>query len=166
MENMEEKNITQGENEAVEETVTEEMTADEQVGAEERKFTQKEVDDIVRRRLERERKKYESLVGDGEYFKEELLKREKAVMGREMRVLALERLKSENIPEEAAALLNFNSMDEFEASCETLIRVFNPIMKKAVGDAVGAVFRENGRTPRTGTENLNPDTLFREAFRP
>ena len=47
MENMEGKNITQGENEAVEAAVTEEMTADEQVGAEERKFTQKEVDDIV-----------------------------------------------------------------------------------------------------------------------
>lgn len=167
MENMEEKNITQGENEAVEAAVTEEMTADEQVGEEEHKFSQKEVDDIVRRRLERERKKYESLVGDGEYFKEDLLKREKALMVREMKVSALERLKHEEIPAEAAALLNYNSMDEFEASYETLIRVFNPIVKKAVEDAVGAVFRENGRIPRTGSEkNLNPDTLFREAFRP
>ena len=166
MDNMEETNITQAENEAIEDTVTANMTAEEQGEAEERKFSQKEVDDIVRRRLERERKKYESLAGDGEYFKEDLLKREKALIVREMKVSALERLKHEKIPAEAAALLNYNSMDEFEASYETLIRVFNPIVKKAFDDAVGSVFRENGRTPRTGSENSNPDTLFREAFRP
>lgn len=162
MENMEEKNVTQGEKEVVEETVTEDMTVAGQGEAEEHKFSQKEVDDIVKRRLERERKKYESLMGDGEYFKEELLKREQALIRREYRVSAVERLRSKGFPIEAAGLLNYNSPEEFEKSYKTLIDILGPIMQ----DAVTAVFKANGRTPQTGTISANPDTMLRGAFRP
>ena len=162
MDNMEETNITQAENEAIEDTVTANMTAEEQGEAEERKFSQKEVDDIVRRRLERERKKYESLSSDGTYFREELLEREQALTRREYRVTALERLRSKGFPIEAADLLNYNSPDEFEDSYNKLVEVLTPIVQ----DAVTAVFKANGRTPQTGSVSANTDTMLREAFRP
>ncbi len=162
MDNMEETNITQAENEATEESVTENMTAAEQGEAEDHKFSQKEVDDIVRRRLERERKKYESLAGDGEYFREDLLKREQALIRREYRVSAVERLRSKGLPIEAADLLNYNSPDEFEESYNKLVGVLTPIVQ----DAVMETFKANGRTPQTGSISASPDSIFREAFRP
>ncbi len=162
MDNMEEMNDTQAANGAVEETATEEMTAIEQGEAEERKFTQKDVDDIVRKRLERERKKYESLAGDGEYFRNELIEREKALIRREYKVSAVERLRSKGLPIAAADLLNYNSPDEFEESYKKLVDILAPILQNAVKE----VFKTNGREVQTGNPHVNNDTMLREAFRP
>lgn len=161
-ESMEEMNDTQAANGAVEETITNDMTAIEQGETEERKFTQKEVDDIVRRRLERERKKYESLSSDGEYFKNELIEWEKALTRREYKASAVERLQKAGLPVEAAELLNYNNPDAFEESYKKLVDILKPIAQNAVKE----VFKTNGRAVQTRNLHPNNDAMLREAFRP
>lgn len=125
---------------------------------EEKTFTQAEVNEIVRRRLAKEREKYTSLLdGEGE---QKLLEREKAVLKRELRADALDRIKEQNYPDSMADLLDYTDEESCRASFEKVTNVFKDLKKQAFEDA----FRSRGNTPKVGGQ-LQKDSI-REAFRP
>ena len=126
------------------------------VAQEGKTFTQEEVNEIVQRRLAREREKLAAESENSEAEKK-LMEREKAVLHRELRADALERLKEDDLPAKLADLINCENAEDFSRTYKTVVAAF----KEAV-DAVPKV-PERGGAP----EPAQPRTdWFREAFRP
>ena len=154
------------------EAVTEAETAAEQETAqqqepEQRTFSQDEVNAIVQKRLERERERSNSLLGSGEAFRDELLKREKAVTEREFRATARERLSNEQLPVEAAELLKFDDEKSFEASYKLLAEVLKSIRDSSTKKAVESIFKQHGRNPKGGgSTGRDVDDELKAAFAP
>lgn len=123
----------------------------------ERTFTQAEVDEIVKDRLSRERKKTAKLFDEG-YLSEELKEREAAVLKKELTYEAKDKLKESGIPEGVAELLRYEDREIFEESLEKAIKVFQPIRKQAVEEAL------KGSTPRGGNVDVSKDSSVRKAF--
>lgn len=124
-------------------------------------FTQSEVDEIVQRRLDRERKKRNALLGDGEEFQRELLRREQAVLERELRATARERFQRTGLPGDACDLLRYDSQEDFERSYRRAVEILTPIRR----EAVEAAFKAGGRTPQRGSGGPGRDSI-RDAFHP
>ena len=125
---------------------------------EEKTFTQDEVNEIVRRRLAKEREKFTSLMdGEGE---NKLIEREKAVLKRELRADALDKLKEKQYPSSLADLLDYTDEESCNASFDKVIGVFQDLKKQAFE----AAFKSGAHTPRAG--GIAPVNNIREAFRP
>lgn len=116
-------------------------------------FTQDEVNEIVQRRLAKERK------SENKEAVEELAAREKAVLKRELRAEALDRLRADDMPVELADLINCDTAEGFENTYKAVVSAF----RKATANS-----------PRTGikvgvcTEPQRPvyTDKIREAFSP
>lgn len=76
-----------------------------------RTFTQEEVDEIVRKRLARERKRTEPDSGDD---------REKALEERELKVMAREKLLAEGMPSQLADILRYSDEETLEEAMNTI----------------------------------------------
>ncbi|WP_346663999.1 DUF4355 domain-containing protein [uncultured Merdimonas sp.] len=137
-------------------TVTEEQKTGQQQGADHqhedpqeghqrqpRTFTEEEVNDIVRKRLNREREKLTKAFEEGTR-ESDLDERERKILKRELRADTLEKLAENGMPAGLADLVNYDSAEECEKSLATVSAVFN----QAVNEAVRGKARQS--TPRDG----------------
>lgn len=119
-------------------------------------FTQEQLDDIVSKRLAREKEKWEKAQLDAqteaqklekmteaqkkEYARqkkeEELTKREQEITRRELTAVAKEQLIEANIPVELAEFLDYSDADHVKASVEKLTKSFNTALEKAVAEKI------------------------------
>lgn len=136
MENMEAVQDTQGV------AVGKEQTTDEKT------FTQSELDEILKKRLAREREKM-NLIATGE-FEQKLLARERAVMTKEFRAVARERLTEAGLPTVAAEFIDCTSEEAFESSYQKMAKMLGPMLEQAVETKVDERFRQVGHTPQKG----------------
>ncbi len=86
----------------------------------ERTFTQAEVEELIGRRLARERKKYERETGQTEGQDTGASERESELTSREMRVMAKEKLLDKGLPLELADCLKFEDEETLEKAIETI----------------------------------------------
>ena len=108
-----------------------------------RTFTEEEVNDIVRKRLNREREKLTKAFEEGTR-ESDLDERERKILKRELRADTLEKLAENGMPAGLADLVNYDSAEECEKSLATVSAVFN----QAVNEAVRGKARQS--TPRDG----------------
>lgn len=108
-----------------------------------RTFTEEEVNDIVRKRLNREREKLTKAFEEGTR-ESDLDERERNILKRELRADTLEKLAENGMPAGLADLVNYDSAEECEKSLATVSAVFN----QAVNEAVRGKARQS--TPRDG----------------
>lgn len=112
-----------------------EETADQQE-SNEKTFTQAEVDEIIRKRLARERRKTETESDtDGEQDTGD--DREKTLEERELRVMAKEKLLDSGMPSNLADVLRYSDEKSLEKAIEA-IRNLNQEPRKAWGERMGA----------------------------
>lgn len=102
----------------------------------EKKYTDDDVDRILAKKIAAERSK------NIKQYSEELEKRERAVLQRELAAEAKERLANDSLPSSLLELMNYNSTEEFEESYAKVSKVFKETLKQRI----------SGRKPE------NPDT--------
>lgn len=131
-------------------------------GTPEKTFTQAEVDEIVKERLSRERKKTAKLFDEG-YLSEEMKEREAALLKKELTYEAKERFEQLGYPGSLADLLNYQDKDSFEESFQRAVDIIKPLRKSIAEKLIG---ESSSGAPRTGQrENYNAEEqLLREAF--
>lgn len=96
-----------------------------------RTFTEEEVNDIVRKRLNREREKLTKAFEEGTR-ESDLDERERKILKRELRADTLEKLAENGMPAGLADLVNYDSAEECEKSLATVSAVFNQAVNQAV----------------------------------
>ena len=117
-----------------------------------RTFTEEEVNDIVRKRLNREREKLTKAFEEGTR-ESDLDERERNILKRELKADTLEKLAENNMPPGLAELVNYDSAEDCEKSLATVTKAFNA----AVNQAVKAKARQS--TPREAPYYGNPDPV-------
>lgn len=118
-----------------------------------RTFTEEEVNDIVRKRLNREREKLTKAFEEGTR-ESDLDERERNILKRELKADTLEKLAESGMPAGLADLVNYDSAEECEKSLATVVKVFNT----AVNQVVKSKARQT--TPReSGTFSGKPDPI-------
>lgn len=116
-------------------------------------FTEEEVNDIVRKRLNREREKLTKAFEEGTR-ESDLDERERNILKRELRADTLEKLAESNMPAGLADLVNYDSAEE----CEKSLKIVSAVFNQAVNQAVKAKARQS--TPReSSTFSGKPDPL-------
>lgn len=125
----------------------------------EKKYTDEDVNDIVKKRLARERKKF----GEPDEYIKEIEEREGKVLERELKLEARERYKKftwadrVEFPEVALELLDYSSKEAFDKSFE----LFGELGRQIY---VGFMDRYAAYgTPKGGSGNMRPDAT-RDAF--
>ena len=91
-----------------------------------------------------------------------LIEREKAVLKRELRADALDKLKEAGLPVSLADLVDYSDEESYTASFERVRGAFEPAIKEAVTKARTEMLK--GSSPQTGS--VQPANNIREAFRP
>lgn len=141
-------------------TGADEQGQEENQGEDQRTFTQDEVNEIVQRRLDRERKK--AGTEENTDLKERikaLEEREAAVLEKELKTDALDTLKSKGLPDSLLELVDFSSKEGYEASLKKVIDTLSPMLAEK-----GEMLRVN----TGGTHNDNDidtvDKRLRAAF--
>ncbi len=137
----------------------------EQVNAdqheEERRFTQEEVNDIVQKRLAKERERL-SKVFQEEKQLSELEERERNILKRELRADAIEELSKRNLSTRLADLLDYSSQEEMQKSMDEVTAIF----QSALSDKIRPMARQS--TPYEGSGgsgiNVTVDAAMRKAF--
>lgn len=102
----------------------------------EKTFTQQQLNDIVEKRLAKERKRLMGMIADDEATKAELMKNR-------LQLEVTKKLTQEEHPIELADLLDYSDEEKCNASYNKIIEVFNIAVKKEVDRR----FKANGRTP-------------------
>lgn len=129
---MENMNINE---EEVQGTVTQEETAGEKENTEQkeqlRTFTQDEVNEIVRKRLNKEREKITKAFQEGSK-ESDLEERERNILKRELKADTLEKLAAAGMPYSLSELIDYSSKEECEKSLATVSKVFNAAVNEAV----------------------------------
>lgn len=145
---------------------TEQQEVAEPTGAETGKtFTQEEVDKIVEKRLNRERKKFSSLLNGDDPREAELAERERALEIKELRADAKGILAEKGLPMEALELLNYTDKE----SCEKSIEALEAVVKTASQARVEFLLR-GGKPMKKGPSTLEEPAdplrnVFQNAFR-
>ncbi len=109
----------------------------------ERTFTQDEVNDIVQKRLAKERERL-SKVFQEEKQLSELEERERNILKRELRADAIEELNKRGLPTRLADLLDYSSGENFNSSMAEVTAIF----KGALGEKLKPYARQT--TPLEG----------------
>ena len=115
-------------------TVTEEPKTGQQEsrqGKDEKTFTTEEVNEIVQRRLAREREKLSKAFQEGTK-ESDLEERERRILKRELRADVLETLAENRMPAGLADLVNYDSKEDCEKSLKVVSTVFNQAVNEAV----------------------------------
>jgi organic radical activating enzyme len=123
-------------------------------------FTQDEVNEIVEKRLNRERKKFTSVLNGGDPREVELTERERSVEIKELRANALEMLQGKKMPIEVLELLNYADKEACEKSIDDLEKVVNAIVHQKME------FVLVGGKPLKAAPQYNSDYAIAAAFRP
>lgn len=159
------KHAEQVEKTAEETAKQQEQPTQEQQEQEEKLFTQDELDAIVKKRLDRERKRMELLTSDSDTMRQKLYEREKAITERELRADARERLMNEGLPTGFADAIDCSSADACDKALAKIIKELSEISKKHTAE----IFKANSYTPQANNHHFysgpNNDPL-REAFKP
>lgn len=153
--------------EQVEKTEPETIEKQEQqeLEQEEKLFTQEELDAIVKKRLDREKKRLELLTSDSDTMRQKLYEREKAITERELRADARERLMNEGLPTGFADVIDCSSADACDKALAKIIKELSEISKKHTEE----IFKANGRNPHftmPGIYTGKNDDPLRDAFKP
>lgn len=127
----------------------------------EKKFSQDEVNSIVQKRLDRERKRYDLLTGDADTLRQNLIERERAIAERERRADARERLAEKGMPVGFADIIDCSSAAAYEKALDRIIKELDALSKKHINE----LFTKNGRIPTVSSSVSYSDPL-KEAFRP
>lgn len=143
-------------------------------------FTQEQLDDIISKRLAREKEKWENdqlkakteaeklekmtEAQKREYARqkkeEELTKREQEITRRELTAVAKEQLIEANIPVELSEFLDYTDADHVKASVEKLTKSFNAALEKAVAEKI-----KGGRTlDKANQDNLTEEQKVAQEF--
>lgn len=142
-------------------TVTQEETAGEKENTEQkeqlRTFTQDEVNEIVRKRLNKEREKITKAFQEGSK-ESDLEERERNILKRELKADTLEKLAAAGMPYGLSELIDYSSKEECEKSFATVSKVFNA----AVNEAVKAKARQS--TPVDGYSYYGSTDSIANAF--
>lgn len=105
-----------------------ETTQNKETQNSERTFTQEEVEEIIGKRLARERKKYERETGTTEpdEGKNDVSKKESELISRELQIMAKEKLLEMNMPLELASCLKYDDKESLEKAIETINKIYEP----------------------------------------
>ena len=137
-------------------TVTEEQKTGQQEsrqGKDEKTFTTEEVNEIVQRRLAREREKLSKAFQEGTK-ESDLEERERRILKRELRADVLETLAENRMPAGLADLVNYDSKED----CEKSLKVVSTVFNQAVNEAVRGKARQS--TPiESATHYMKGDPL-------
>lgn len=137
-------------------TVTEEQKTGQQEsrqGKDEKTFTTEEVNEIVQRRLAREREKLSKAFQEGTK-ESDLEERERKILRRELRADVLETLAENRMPAGLADLVNYDSKED----CEKSLKVVSAVFNQAVNEAVRGKARQS--TPiESATHYMKGDPL-------
>ena len=137
-------------------TVTEEQKTGQQEsrqGKDEKTFTTEEVNEIVQRRLAREREKLSKAFQEGTR-ESDLEERERRILKRELRADVLETLAENRMPAGLADLVNYDSKED----CEKSLKVVSTVFNQAVNEAVRGKARQS--TPiESATHYMKGDPL-------
>ena len=141
-------------------TVPEEQNAGDQQDQQnnERTFSQEEVNEIVQKRLAKERERL-SKVFQEEKQLSELEEREQNILKRELKADAIEALSKRGFPARLADLLDYSSEENLESSLNEVTEIFSA----ALGERLKPFARQ--KTPLEGIagNSLRPNPL-RKAF--
>ena len=137
-------------------TVTEEQKTGQQEsrqGKDEKTFTTEEVNEIVQRRLAREREKLSKAFQEGTK-ESDLEERQRRILKRELRADVLETLAENRMPAGLADLVNYDSKED----CEKSLKVVSTVFNQAVNEAVRGKARQS--TPiESATHYMKGDPL-------
>lgn len=124
----------------------------------EKKYTDKDLDRIIAKKIAAERKRMKKLFNDDQQ-ESDLDKRERDVLRRELRADAKERLASEGLPVALADLINYSDKEESEKSLDEVTDTFRAAVAQGVKDAL------KGNAPRVSTGGRTTESdLIRSAF--
>lgn len=128
--------------------------------AQEKKYTDADVDRIVKKKIANERKRMQKMFNE-EQQESELDRRERELTKRELKADARDAILKNGLPACVADILNYNSKEEYESSLNTAMNVIAEIRKSV------ELERATGRTPRAYSNmSTNPGKAVRDAFRP
>lgn len=127
---------------------------------EERRFTQDEVNDIVQKRLAKERERLSKIFQEEKQLSE-LEERERNVLKRELRADAIEELNKRELPTRLADLLDYSSEENFNSSMAEITAIF----RCALGEKLKPYARQ--ATPPEGMagSGINPNAKESAAIR-
>lgn len=128
----------------------------EQTNKIEKSYSEDEVNEIVQRRLARERKRLNKLL-DPDEFNEELIKRERAISLREMKADAKDILNVDNIPLAFIELIDFEDKETMNKSLETIKKIKDEYIEPWVRNEINKRFA--GKTPNISNSNIKSDPL-------
>lgn len=123
------------------------------------KYTDVDVDRIVAKRLDAERKRA-AKVAENDSRESELTNRERSIAERERRITAIEKLVDEGLPKTLADCLNYGSDDLYNESYKNVVGAFNAAVEAKV--RAYEADRARGRTPQTYKNS--GDNQLKEAF--
>lgn len=127
-------------------------------GEPEKRYTDKDLDRIIAKKIAAERKRMTKLFNDDQQ-ESDLDKRERDVLRRELRADAKERLASEGLPVALADLINYSDKEESEKSLDEVTATFRAAVAQGVKDAL------KGNAPRVSTGGRATESdLIRSAF--
>lgn len=115
-------------------------------GKETKTFTQDEVNQIVSDRLKREKERVSKMLDDDEGIRQELV-------SAKLRLKAVNELTAEGYPISLIEYADLSNEDGYPDQIAKVKKMYDSIYK----DAIGRVFRENGRTPEKGGHVINAD---------
>lgn len=122
-------------------------------------FTQEEVDKIVEKRLNRERKKFSSILSGEDPRETELAERERAVAVKELQAEVKEVLRQKNLPLEALELLNYTDKE----ACDKSIELLENVVKIARQAGIDQLLK-GGAPLKRAPSQMEPDMAMRNAF--
>ncbi len=132
-------------------------TADKEA---EKTFSQDQVNEIVQKRLLRDRESRPT-VGDAGRLANELTQREKSLLLRERKLAAREHLLSLSLPGETAELLDYSSEEALEESLSCV----KTLLQRIEQTAVDRVLREHAWTPeKSPAQTMQTEDPLRSAF--
>lgn len=131
-------------------------TNKEEQELEERLFTKDEVNDIVKRRLDRQKKSIETVQRLNDDYEERLKSvddRETAVELREKRIECKEFLSENGYPKELLLMLDVSDPEQFKKNAEALQQAYSKILKQRKPLPLASNDPSELKTPRGGFEN-------------
>ena len=110
----------------------------------EKKYTDEDVNKIVAKKIKRERERLRKAFDD-EQQENELEKRERDVLKRELRADAKDMLVDEGLPNTLANLMDYEDKEAFDKSYEEVTRIFREAVQRGIKDAL------KGEAPKIGS---------------
>ena len=144
----------QGQGEGLNEAYNDNVNNEAPKGAEaEKTFTQQQLNDIVEKRLAKERKRLMGMIADDEATKAELLKNR-------LQLAATRKLTEEGYPIDLAELLDYSNDDTYNASYSKVVEVFDRALNKKINEK----FKSYGRQPQSSNGGYSGSDSLRGAF--